>query len=159
MIPKILCLLAAMCLTAAAQTNVTTNITAQNRPLVIVTNRVMAAPNIRVVNGKAYNTTNSQVWKDINFEIEQVLGAEKICLATKLQQRGRDVWSSAWLPDKPIALTNYVATNAAAGNNIRLRAMRTGIYNAGVKPIELWDAGQPLLYQTITTNRVMAKAK
>lgn len=136
-------------LTGMAQTNeisITTNLT-----VVIRTNRYAGDAALRVVRGKVYNPAKSDQWKPLVFEIDGVLDAENICLAEKMTERGD---YGRWVPDRPIALTNYVATNATIGKLLKVRALRAGIYKSGPTQFELWDAGQPYTYTVITTNKV-----
>lgn len=160
MITKILCLLAAMCLSAVAQTNqaepsITPRPVATNAPaLVITTNIVMAAPNVRVVNGVAYNSEKSPVWRCIRGTVQSKQRGVAIVDTTTYSATYKGI------AIKSIAITNMPNySELAESTEINQLMMRIGNCDVDGRTLELWDHGTPYRTTVIKTNRVVNRQK
>ncbi len=107
------------------------------------------ADEFRVVNGQMYNIRRSQLWQDMNGQVQENEGNVFFLLTGS----GKYV---RW-----IAVKNLPPAQGISGREIQFRGMPTGRYQWGDKPLELWDCGtppQPKVIQpaAITTNHVVA---
>ena len=121
---------------------------------------------LRVVDGKLYNSQQSILFKTIEAEVKAVypnsvlfnwtqkkpiygkapssdsLVSEGNFLGGFPVQHERPIIGYETISSKDILVLNF-QSNAAEGENLRIRAMQVGTTNFDGKMIELWDCGKP----------------
>jgi hypothetical protein len=152
---------------ACAQTNFQTTVT-----------NFYADPRVRIVNGQTYNPERSQIWT--NFSGEVVSRQRGVVVMETFKQRSQRApaiprgsqpggyiggpniqheikWKEY---GRLIAVTNVPGfTNVADGTELKIRAMRVGIWNDGDANLELWDCGAPYVFAVVRTNPPAVRVK
>lgn len=95
----------------------------------------------RVVNGRIYDTLNSQLWRGVTGEANFITDDGILIL-----DDGNGLTT---------ALKNY-GGDGAAGKNIAAWAMRVGTYNWNDMPLQLWDCGKPYVPPPPTPAQIKA---
>jgi hypothetical protein len=129
-----------------------------------VTNYVQADPSFRRVNGQLYNIQKSILWTNIEAECINTTGDLVVLQTFKIrrvyenrplsyeQSTGqmysggpplRRLKSETKEPGQKLLIKNYPSASAAAGQQIKVRAMRAGTAQYQGQTLELWDCGTP----------------
>jgi hypothetical protein len=141
------------------------------------TNWVTAAPFFREVNHQLYNTQRSILWKDLQGDILSVspnwivistFTMKPIYQAATTSREVDNYWGGIAgyrnvttqvhvgdekMPGQTILLKNYPDNlQAAVGQTIPFKALRTGTADYQGERLELWDYGTPHVVMVLATN-------
>jgi len=171
-------------LTLACDAQTNSQIASPQFKIVLVTNRIEAAPTFREVGGQLYNIKRSVLWTNFQGECLEI-ETNAIVISTFTMEpiyqaatTTEYVPTGEFSPDKPvlvatkikvgenkvlgrkIILQNYPANlYAAIGEPISFRAIKIGTSNYKGEILELWDYGTPHIVTMIKTNLVSATSK